>query len=160
SPGPSPTQSPGGGRSRARRRIHRSVTGAQDEDGHRPRCPKPWKGAGVRSRLVGLVAGRGTLVITMTDPPARRAPDHASDILRVGRHPLDAFFRPSSVAVIGATEQEGSVGRTLVWNLISSPFGGTVFPVNPRRTSVLGIKAYPSLAEVPEPVELAIVVTP
>ncbi|HEX7594367.1 MAG TPA: acetate--CoA ligase family protein, partial [Anaerolineae bacterium] len=64
------------------------------------------------------------------------------------------------VAVIGATENPGSVGRTILWNLISNPFGGTVFPVNPKRAGVLGIKAYPSIAAVPERVDLAVVVTP
>jgi acetyltransferase len=83
-----------------------------------------------------------------------------SDILRQSRQSLDAIFAPKTVAVIGATERSGSVGRTLLWNLISSPFGGTVFPVNPNRASVLGIKAYPSLAAVPEPIDLAIVATP
>jgi acetyltransferase len=90
----------------------------------------------------------------------RRAPDRASDVLRATRHPLDPFFRPRSVAVIGATEKEGSVGRTVLWNLISSPFGGTVLPINPKRPSVLGVKAYPSLTEVDDPVDLAVIVTP
>ena len=76
------------------------------------------------------------------------------------RHPLDAIFSPESVAVIGATEKEGSVGRTLLWNLISHPFGGTVFPVNPKRSNVLGIRAYPSIADVPDRVDLAVIVTP
>lgn len=70
-----------------------------------------------------------------------------------GHQPLDAFFAPTSVAVIGATDAVGSVGRTVLWNLINHPFGGTVFPVNPNRANVLGIKAYPSIREVPEPVE-------
>jgi acetyltransferase len=86
--------------------------------------------------------------------------DPAHDILRLERPSLDALFAPKSVAVIGATERAGSVGRTILWNLISNPFGGTVFPVNPKHRSVLGIKAYPSIAELPEPVELAVVVTP
>ncbi len=73
---------------------------------------------------------------------------------------LDFLFTPRSVAVIGATEKPGSVGRSILWNLISSPFGGTVYPVNPKRSSVLGIKAYPSVAELPERVELAVVITP
>jgi acetyltransferase len=77
-----------------------------------------------------------------------------------GAHPLDAFFTPKSVAVIGATETAGSVGRTTLWNLISTPFGGTVYPVNPKRPSVLGIRAYPSILHVPEPVDLAVIVTP
>ncbi|NJK34862.1 MAG: bifunctional acetate--CoA ligase family protein/GNAT family N-acetyltransferase [Oscillatoriales cyanobacterium SM2_2_1] len=74
--------------------------------------------------------------------------------------PLDAIFRPQTVAVIGATERAGSVGRTVLWNLIQTPFGGTVFPVNPKRSNVLGIKAYASIAHVPDPVDLAVVVTP
>lgn len=86
--------------------------------------------------------------------------DPAHDVLRYERRPLDAIFAPKNVAVIGATEKAGSVGRTLLWNLISNPFGGTVFPVNPKRPSVLGIKAYPTIAAVPEPVDLAVIVTP
>ena len=73
---------------------------------------------------------------------------------------LDAIFTPNNVAVIGATERLGSVGRTLVWNLISSPFGGAVFPINPKRSNILGIKAYPNIASVPEQVDLAVIVTP
>ncbi len=73
---------------------------------------------------------------------------------------LDVFFRPKSVAVIGATEAAGSVGRSILWNMISSPFGGTVYPVNPNRASVLGIRAFPNIAALPESAELAVVVTP
>lgn len=86
--------------------------------------------------------------------------DRAYDILRSEHQPLDAIFAPKSIAVIGASQREGSVGRTVLWNLISHPFGGTVFPVNPKRYSVLGIKTYPNIAAVPEPVDLAIVITP
>ena len=74
--------------------------------------------------------------------------------------PLDVFFSPKTVAVIGATENPGSVGRTIMWNLVTSPFGGTVYPVNPKRSNVLGVKAYPSISDIPEPVDLAVVVTP
>ncbi len=73
---------------------------------------------------------------------------------------LNVFFAPKSVAVIGATEKAGSVGRNILWNLISSPFGGTVYPVNAKRGSVLGIKAYPSIGSVPGSVDLAVIVTP
>lgn len=86
--------------------------------------------------------------------------DRAYDILRVDRQPLGAIFNPETVAVIGATDREGSVGRTLLWNLISSPFGGIVYPVNPRRRSVLGIRAYPSIKDIPDQVDLAIIATP
>jgi acetyltransferase len=76
------------------------------------------------------------------------------------RHPLDAIFSPRNVAVIGATEKEDSVGRTLLWNLISNPFGGTVFPVNPKRSNVLGIRAYPTVRDIPDQIDLAVIVTP
>ena len=76
------------------------------------------------------------------------------------REPLDAIFNPRSVAVVGATEKEGSVGRTILWNLLSSPFGGTVYPVNPTRPAILGVKAYPSISAIGEPVDLAVIVTP
>jgi len=85
--------------------------------------------------------------------------DPARDVVRYGSDPLNYIFAPKTVAVIGATENPGSVGRTVLWNLISNPFGGVVFPVNPKRPSILGIKAYPSIADVPEKVDLAVVVT-
>src|SRR3954471_20744448 len=74
--------------------------------------------------------------------------------------PLDVFFSPKSVAVIGATENPGTVGRTVFWNLVTSPFGGTVYPVNPKRASVLGVKAYASISDIPEQVDLAVIITP
>jgi len=86
--------------------------------------------------------------------------DSASNILRWAKQPLSVFFSPRTVAVLGANEIAGSMGRTVLWNLVTNPFGGTVFPVNPERTSVLGIKAYPSIASVPEKVDLAVLATP
>lgn len=86
--------------------------------------------------------------------------DRAHDVLRSEPHPLDAIFAPHSVAVIGATDRPGSVGRAVLWSLVSSPFGGTVYPISDKRTSVLGIKAYKSIADLPEAVDLAVVVTP
>jgi acetyltransferase len=62
--------------------------------------------------------------------------------------------------VIGATETTGSVGRSIFWNLKNSLFAGKIFPVNPRRSKVLDIDAFPSIAAVPEPIDLAVVVTP
>ena len=76
------------------------------------------------------------------------------------RHPLDVIFSPRNVAVIGASEAEGSIGRALLWNLISHPFGGTIYPVNPQRDNVLGILAYDSIADIPAQVDLAVIATP
>src|SRR5215470_11341727 len=86
------------------------------------------------------------------------AQDRAHDVLRSETHPLDAIFAPHSVAVIGASDRTGSVGRAVLWSLVSSPFGGTVYPVSDKRTSVLGIKAYKSVTDLPEPVDLAVVI--
>ena len=73
---------------------------------------------------------------------------------------MDAFFSPRTVAVIGATEALESVGRTLTHNLIGGSFQGRVFPVNPKRETILGHKAYPDVASIPERVDLAVVATP
>jgi len=71
---------------------------------------------------------------------------------------LRAMLNPKSVAVIGATENLQSVGRTLMENLKS--FTGGLYPVNPKRNSVLGLKAFPRIGEVPGPVDLAVIATP
>ena len=84
----------------------------------------------------------------------------AHDVLRADRHPLDPIFKPTSVALAGASERVGSVGRTVLWNLLSSPFGGTIYPVNPKRTNILGIRAYDSVRSLPEIPDLVIVCTP
>ena len=90
---------------------------------------------------------------------AERTIDPSMDIIQQ-RRLLDAIFTPRSVAIIGATERAGTVGRTLTWNLVTNPFGGTVYPVNPNRANVLGVKAYPSVGAIPERIDLAVVVTP
>jgi len=84
----------------------------------------------------------------------------AHNVLRMEQNPLEVMFKPRSVAVVGATERAGSVARTILWNLISTSFGGTIFPVNPKYKSILGIKAYPSVAAIPDQVDLAVIVTP
>jgi len=90
----------------------------------------------------------------------QRTADPSYDVFHGTPQPLDFIFKPNHVAVIGATDRKGSVGRTLMRNLLATPFGGTVYPVNPKRSSVLGVRAYPSIAGVPDTVDLAIIVTP
>jgi len=94
---------------------------------------------------------------TTATPPVQ---DDSSKSKKPVRSSLKTFFKPRSVALIGATERAGSVGRTILSNLIASPFGGTVYPVNPKRPSVLGIQAHKSISTIPEPVDLAVIVTP
>src|SRR6185436_17882978 len=86
-------------------------------------------------------------------------PEAAHDLVRhARRHPLDPLFAPKTVAVIGATEKEGSVGRAVLENL--SSFAGKVFPINPKRAMVLGRPAFPTIAAVSEAIDLAVIVTP
>ena len=85
---------------------------------------------------------------------------NALDVYRYAHQSLDPIFSPRSVAVIGATEREDSVGRTILWNLITNTFGGTIYPVNLKRKNVLGIKAYPTVFDVPDEIDLAVIVTP
>ena len=73
---------------------------------------------------------------------------------------LQRFFSPESVAVVGATEREGSVGRTVLANLLSPSFHGRVYAINPVRKTVLGVPCYSNVIALPEKVDLAVIVTP
>ena len=64
------------------------------------------------------------------------------------------------MAVIGATDRPGAVGRTVLSNLIESRFRSKVYAVNPSHSEVLGLKTYRGIGDVPEQVDLAVVVTP
>jgi len=74
--------------------------------------------------------------------------------------PLDAVFIPKTIALIGAKDNPGTVGKTIMANLLAGNFGGKIYPINPKREKVLGIKTYPHIGAVPEPVDLCIIVTP
>jgi acetyltransferase len=76
------------------------------------------------------------------------------------RYGLDAMFAPGSVAVIGASSRSGTVGRTVLENLLHAGFQGKVYPVNAKNPEVLGLKAYPSMRDISEAVDLAVVCTP
>ncbi|MDH3892134.1 MAG: acetate--CoA ligase family protein [candidate division Zixibacteria bacterium] len=73
---------------------------------------------------------------------------------------LDAIFRPRSVAVIGASTRKGSIGRETVRNMLLAEFNGKVFPVNPKASVILSIKAYSTVLDVPDAVDLAIIIVP
>jgi len=76
------------------------------------------------------------------------------------RSAFECMFVPQTVAVIGATDREASVGRTLIQNLLNGLFHGTVYAINPKREEVLGLHCYKDIASVPEKVDLAVIVTP
>ena len=73
---------------------------------------------------------------------------------------LKLFFEPRAVAVIGASRQRGTIGGEIFHNLLSYGFNGPVYPVNPTATSIENIKSYPSVEEIPGPIDLAVIVVP
>ncbi|NOY89441.1 MAG: acetate--CoA ligase family protein [FCB group bacterium] len=73
---------------------------------------------------------------------------------------LDAIFRPKSVAVIGASTRKGSIGRETLHNILLAEFNGKVFPVNPKAQVIHSIKAYSTILDVPDAVDLAIIIIP
>jgi acetyltransferase len=106
------------------------------------------------SPAAGLIARRDALAKPHT-------PGVTDDFLRADQaQPLHSIFSPRSIAVIGATEAPGSVGRTVFENLRAEGFKGAVYPVNPKRPTVLGVPAFPNIAAVPKPVDLVIIATP
>jgi acetyltransferase len=73
---------------------------------------------------------------------------------------LDAMFSPGSVAVIGATDRPGTVGRTVLENLMHGRLQGKVYAVNAKHAEVLGLKTFKSIRNIPQPVDLAVIATP
>jgi len=78
----------------------------------------------------------------------------------MGLYNLDKIFEPESIAVVGASEKEGSIGSVHVQNLIQGGYQGKIFPVNPHYTSTHGLKAYPSISRIDHAVDLAIIAIP
>lgn len=78
----------------------------------------------------------------------------------MGIENLDKIFDPQKIAVIGAGEREGSLGAKVLRNLVGVGYSGVVYPVNPFRSTVQGITAYPSILKIPWKVDLAIIATP
>jgi len=73
---------------------------------------------------------------------------------------MDAIFKPKAVAVIGASDNPGKLGSHVMKSLIQGRYPGKIYPVNPGKEEIFGIKTYPSLSRVPDPVDLSIIVLP
>ncbi|MCH7691471.1 MAG: acetate--CoA ligase family protein [candidate division Zixibacteria bacterium] len=76
------------------------------------------------------------------------------------KHQLEGIFRPASVAVIGASTRKGTIGRETLHNILMAEFCGKVFPVNPKASVIHSIKAYSTILDVPDAVDLAIIIVP
>ena len=75
-------------------------------------------------------------------------------------HPLDPIFSPRSIAVLGASRKRDSLGFKLLHNLVVNEFAGTLYPVNPKAQSIHSLKTYPRVADIPDPIDLAVVMVP
>jgi acetate---CoA ligase (ADP-forming) len=73
---------------------------------------------------------------------------------------LDAIFSPTSVAVVGASTTPGKVGHDIFANILKGGYRGVLYPVNPNARSILSVRAYANIKEIPDPVDLAIVILP
>src|SRR4030066_1574147 len=73
---------------------------------------------------------------------------------------MEALFKPKAVAVIGASDNPGKLGSHVMRSLIEGRYPGKIFPVNPGKDEILGLKTYPSLLQIPESVDLSIIVLP
>ncbi len=91
----------------------------------------------------------------MTDPSPQPSPQ-APQAPRA----LDPIFSPRSVAVIGASRRRDSLGFSLLHNLVINEFSGAIFPVNPFAQAIHSLKCYPSVAAIPDPLDLAVVMVP
>ncbi len=75
-------------------------------------------------------------------------------------HHLDKFFHPVSVAVVGASPREGTIGAALVKNILAGGYGGKLFLVNPQHKEIHGLSVSPTLSQIPDAVDLAVLATP
>jgi len=73
---------------------------------------------------------------------------------------LDAFFKPESVAVVGASREPRKFGHVIFKNFVESEFKGKTYPVNPKAETILGTRAYPSMSDIAEELDLAVIAVP
>ena len=73
---------------------------------------------------------------------------------------LDAIFSPKSLAVVGASTTPGKVGHDIFVNILNGKYTGTLYPVNPKARSVACVKAYPTLTDIPDDIDLAMIILP
>lgn len=95
--------------------------------------------------------------VTITDEVKRQEGLREQQAVAASLLPV---FYPRSVAVVGASREEHSIGGRLLYNLLRGRFAGTVYPVNPNAASVSSVKAYRSVLEIPDPVDVAVIVVP
>ena len=90
------------------------------------------------------------------NPPPPRQKYAQDDIVRA----MNRIMRPDSIAVIGASSEEGKIGNSVMKNLVNGGYKGQIYPINPKADEILGYKAYPSVKDIPGPVDTAVFAIP
>ncbi len=109
----------------------------------------------VLARPDGLTAVDVRIVLDFNPPPARYRPTH-DDMLRA----MNRIMKPKAVAVIGASNEDGKIGNSVMKNLINGGYKGKIFPIHPKADEILGKKAYKSVKDVPDAIDVAIFAIP
>jgi acetyl coenzyme A synthetase (ADP forming)-like protein len=105
--------------------------------------------------------GRGDVEVDLTLAPTEAGQARLDTRHRVATvASLSPFFRPRSVAVVGASRDPAAIGHRVLDALARGEFRGAVYPVNPKAAAIGGLRAYPSVRELPEPADLAVVAVP
>ena len=73
---------------------------------------------------------------------------------------IESIINPKSIAIVGATNRPGSVGLAVFKNLLQAGYKGVLYPVNPKAMSIQGVKSYPRLVSIPDPVDMAVIIVP
>jgi len=109
----------------------------------------------VFARSDGAIAADVRIVLDFAPPKARYRPSR-EEILRA----MNRIMKPDSVAVIGASPEDGKIGNSVMKNLVDGGYRGAIYPINPRAGEVLGLRAYRSVTEVPGDIDIAVFAIP
>jgi acetyl coenzyme A synthetase (ADP forming)-like protein len=103
----------------------------------------------------GAIAADVRIVLDFDPPPARFRPKH-EDIVR----DMNRIMKPDAVAVIGASDEVGKIGNSVMKNLINGGYQGAIYPINPGAATIMGLKAYKSVKDVPGSIDVAVFAIP
>jgi acetyl coenzyme A synthetase (ADP forming)-like protein len=103
----------------------------------------------------GAIAADVRIVVNFDPKPARYRPDEKDVVTSMNR-----IMRPKAVAVIGASNETGKIGNSVMKNLINGGYQGKIYPINPKDPEVLGMKAFKSVKDVPDEIDTAVFAVP
>jgi acetyl coenzyme A synthetase (ADP forming)-like protein len=109
----------------------------------------------VFARTDGAIAADVRVVVDFEPKEARPRPAKDAILAKMNR-----IMRPDAVAVIGASAEDGKIGNSVMKNLINGGYKGAIYPIHPKATEILGLKAYPSVKDVPGNIDIAVFAIP